>query len=288
MAGRFQRGGQAGISFFAFQDIITSVIGILLVITILLALHLEPAAPLSTDEAPPAPEQETKLQQTLDTLAALRAEIEQLQAAKSASDPGALAAENTLLKSQIAALKARRSQLRASAKTMTGDRGAEVARAEVARVRTELAAQTAALAEWRTKAAASQAAMVKLEQEVKQREAALLAERDRKNVLRLIPERTKTSKEPVLVLVTGAGLSLQRFDAGEVMNGRSAAQFRDALKQFSKLDQYLVLYFKPSGGGRFDELTEAARDAGFEIGYDAIPEQFEIEFRSTPTPAPAP
>jgi len=287
MAGRFQRGGQAGVSFFAFQDIIMSVIGILLVITLMLALHLDPAGALSTDEAPLRPELETKLQETLDALSALREQIAQLQAASSTNDPSVLAAENALLKGQIAALEARRQQLRTAAKTMAGDRAADAARAEVENVRAELTRQTAALAALREQAASSQASMVKLEQEVKQREAALLAERDRKNVLRLIPERSKTSKEPVLVIVTGAGLSLQRFDAGEVVTARRTGEFRDTLKQFAKLDQYLVFYFKPSGAGRFEELLEAAKDAGFEIGYDAIPEEFEVEFRSAPA-APAP
>jgi hypothetical protein len=204
------------------------------------------------------------------------------------TDPGALAAEIQLLRSQLEALKERRARLRTDGEAMTAGRGMDRVREEVARVRAQVAATGAALAEAKEKAAASQAAMVSLEQAVKQRESALLGERDRKNVLRLIPERTQTSKEPVLVLVTGAGLALQRFDAGEVVRVQRTRQFRDALEQFSSPDQYLVLYFKPSGAGRFDDLTEAAREAGFEIGYDAIPEEFEIEFRSTPVPAPVP
>jgi hypothetical protein len=283
MRGRFQRGGQAAISFFAFQDIITSVIGILIVITLLLALHLDEAVPLSTD-APVNPGLEEKLRGLLDALAAMRADL--AAAPEPAADPQAMAAGNAILRQKIEAAKEKAREGRATAARMAGDRSGDAARADIAKARADAGRLQAEMETLRRQAAESQAAMTALEVKVKQREAALLAERDRKNVLRLIPEKSQTSKEPVLALVTGRGISLQRFDAGETVQVRGVAEFRDALAQFSKLDQYLVLYFKPSGAEDFTKLTEAVRAAGFELGYDAIPEDFEVEFRSKPAPAP--
>ena len=281
MGGRFQRGGQPTISFFAFQDIITSVIGILLVVTLLLALHLDDPASRSTDETPASAALAAALEAALRELAAVQTEIAQLQAMNAAADPAALAAESALLREQTAALEEKNRKLRLTSAAMAGDRSGAAVQADLAKSRATLEQQRAAVRILRDQADASREAMAKLEMEAKEREAALVAELDRKNVLRLIPERSTTSKEPVLVLVDGRGVRLQRFDAGETATVRDLGGFRDALKQFSKLDQYLVYYFKPSASGRFEELTEAGKDAGFEIGYDAIPEEFELEFRSS-------
>jgi len=284
MGGRFQRGGQPTISFFAFQDIITSVIGILLVVTLLLALHLDDPASRSTDETPASAALAAALEAALRELAAVQTEIAQLQAMNAAADPAdpaALAAESALLREQTAALEEKNRKLRLTSAAMAGDRSGAAVQADLAKSRATLEQQRAAVRILRDQADASREAMAKLEMEAKEREAALVAELDRKNVLRLIPERSTTSKEPVLVLVDGRGVRLQRFDAGETATVRDLGAFRDALKQFSKLDQYLVYYFKPSASGRFEELTEAGKDAGFEIGYDAIPEEFELEFRSS-------
>ena len=282
MGGRFKRGGQPTISFFAFQDIITSVIGILLVVTLLLALHLDDPASRSTDETPASAALAAALEAALRELAAVQTEIAQLQAMNAAADPAALAAESALLREQTAALEEKNRKLRLTSAAMAGDRSGAAVQADLAKSRATLEQQRAAVRILRDQADASREAMAKLEMEAKEREAVLVAEFDRKNVLRLIPERSTTSKEPVLVLVDGRGVRLQRFDAGETATVRDLGAFRDALKQFSKLDQYLVYYFKPSASGRFEELTEAGKDAGFEIGYDAIPEEFELEFRSSP------
>ena len=58
-----------------------------------------------------------------------------------------------------------------------------------------------------------------------------------------------------------------------------ASKFKEALKGYAKLDQYIVFYFKPSGVEHFEKLTEAAKEAGFEIGYDAVGEEIVINFR---------
>ena len=93
MRARFQRGGTPTISFFAFQDIITSVIGILVVITLLLSMHLDQMPLVSSDtEAAPA-ERVAQLQRALDELSALRAEIDAVSAA-SAGGPGATVADD--------------------------------------------------------------------------------------------------------------------------------------------------------------------------------------------------
>ena len=123
--------------------------------------------------------------------------------------------------------------------------------------------------------------MKRSEDALRERESQLLAEQAKKNELWLIPERTKTSKEPVLAVVSADAVILQRFDHPEKSELRGSglpAKFVDALKAYSKLDQYLVFYLKPSGVDHFDALVEAAKRAGFEVGYDAVGEEININF----------
>lgn len=282
MAQRFQRGHQAGITFFAFQDIITAVGGIMVVITLMLALNLESGEETAFESNP---DMAAKLQTALEELTALRGKIAGVQRAEQASDPAAFSAEVSLLQAQAAALEKRREQLRAELKA-TGKSAATLTSVSGSRAQMEQLAKS--VEQLRQKAAVSQSAMKALEEQVKQQETALAGELDRKNILRVIPDRSTTTKEPILILVSAQTISLQRFDAGELASVRKESDLKRELGRLSKLDQYLVFYFKPSGAERFQELTEAARDAGYEIGYDAIPEDFHVEFRSAPARAPAP
>jgi hypothetical protein len=280
--GRFQRGGQPTISFFAFQDIITAVSGILVIVTLLLALHLDEVTPVSTDDEPASPESAAELDARLTELSAERAAIERLQAAQAISDPAALEAEIAKLKQQLAAANSRRAQQDAMASSVKANRAGDAVEVEAEAARRKLQANAEKLAELERRAAESAAAMAELERQVKERQAALLAEQQRRNDLWLIPQKSSTSKEPVLVIVEDQAVALQRFGQTEPQRVRRTREFTEALKTYSKLDHYLVFYFKPSGADRFKELGSAARDAGFEIGYDAIGEDANLRFGPRP------
>ena len=115
------------------------------------------------------------------------------------------------------------------------------------------------------------------------RENQLIEAQARKNEIWLIPDRSTTTREPVLAIVTADAVVIERFDHPEKIELRGfglRAKFEQALGSYSKLDQYIVFYFKPSGVDHFAELTEAARNAGFEIGYDAVNENVVIHFGS--------
>ncbi len=281
-AGRFQRGGGATVSFFAFQDIITAVIGILLVITLLLALHLDRVTGVSSDDEPASPERAAELTAKLAELTAERAAIEQLQAARAVTDPAALEADLAQLRQRLAAAAASREKNAATARAVLANPVGAGMEAEAEAVQRQLRAGEEKIATLEQKAAESTAAMVALEQQVKSREAALLAEQQLRNSIWLIPQKTSTSKEALLAVVDGQGISLQRFGQGEVQRARRKGEFTGALKSFSKLDHYLVFFFKPSGADRFEELSEAARAAGFEIGYDTVGEAAELNFGPRP------
>jgi hypothetical protein len=72
--GRRKRAG-SGVSFFAFQDIITSVVGIFVLITLIMVLELAQTVAESNATSP-----QTISQAVLDSLAALELEVTELQA----------------------------------------------------------------------------------------------------------------------------------------------------------------------------------------------------------------
>lgn len=124
--------------------------------------------------------------------------------------------------------------------------------------------------------------MQRLEQEVKNAEEAVQRIRDRKNVLRLIPNKSDTSKEPILVLVQDARIAIQGFDGKSNKIVQSAEEFLPALSALSAVDHYVVFYFKPSGALLFDKLVDQTKSKGFEVGYDVVPEDIELEFSANP------
>jgi hypothetical protein len=67
-----------------------------------------------------------------------------------------------------------------------------------------------------------------------------------------------------------------RFDQGQLIEVATLDGFYSQIRKFRKQDQYIVLYFRPSGAARFEELRQAVKNSGFEVGYDAIDEDAEL------------
>jgi len=283
MKGRFQRGKIGGISpFFAFQDIITSAMAVLITVVMLLALNMgEPARGEPGEPIPPQLAQQ--LASLLDELSSATADLRVAQDASAAAklNPAALRGEIEIMQGELASIRA---ISQAGMKGLTDKQrsdGPKIVLAELEKHKAANAAVAAQLAQEREKAARSQAEMKRAEETLRERESQLLAEQAKKNELWLIPERSKTSKEPVLAVVSADAVILQRFDHPEKSELRGSglpAKFGDALKTYSKLDQYIVFYLKPSGVDHFDALVDSAKSAGFEIGYDAVGEEVTINF----------
>ena len=160
------------------------------------------------------------------------------------------------------------------------DREAQI---EKERHLTKLATLREALEAARQQLQLSAQTLITMEQRTKDAEAQLQQSRDRQNVLRLIPERSDTSKEPILVLVRAETFLVQSFDGSKAQIARSHDALMESLADLSPAKHYVVLYFKPSGAHHFAALTQQVRRAGFEIGYDLIPEILDLEASSSTT-----
>lgn len=285
MKGRFQRGKIGGISpFFAFQDIITSAMAVLITVVMLLALDIGDPSRANSGEVAPGNLVE-QLNKLLDALSRANAQLRALQNAASTAklDPGILKGEIESMRAELAAI---RTISQTTGKELTAaqrNEGAKIVWGEIEKHKAAVAAKARQLAQSEAAAARSLAEMQRAEEALRAKESQLLAEQARKNELWLIPDRSKTSKEPVLAIVSADVVVLQRFDHAEKteLRGRGLfSKFDGALKDYSKLDQYIVFYFKPSGVDHFQILTDAAKTAGFEIGYDAVGEEAAINFNT--------
>lgn len=277
MSRRKLRSSGSPISFFAFQDIITAVSGILIIVTLLLALNVG-GSQSSADEEKASAEQESKLARLLDELTVLRRTAERDVAEQvgraSASELRSRAVE---LNEQAELLATKNAKQKAGAKGMSDD----VTVANRAQLLAELGAtmnpRKAEILALEGEAAQKAAEVKAAAQAVEKAQAAVVAEQARKNVLRLIPEPSASNREPVVVQLGARSWSIQRFDVRDKQTGSSLADFRTALGAFAPLKQYLVFYGKPSSADDFDAFVEAGRTAGFGVGYDLVGENAEIE-----------
>jgi hypothetical protein len=271
---------RGGTSFFAFQDIITGTIGFIIVIAVFLALSLDRVIHISTDPDSPLAD-ESRLQALHEQIAELRRQLPNPRDASPSEDLPALRRMVESLKASIAALTRAKPTAEddTSAASRMIDREILIERqkleAELEDLRKRIQAESVAEIEQGARAR-------ELESAVKEAQSQLVSMQDRKNVLRLIPDRANTSKEPVVVVVTDDQLRVHRFDRAETFTLDVGSALEAYLKELSPLNYYVVLYFKPTGAGSFRIMTNKVRSMGFEIGYDLIPEEIEFDFGSEP------
>jgi hypothetical protein len=285
------RNWDSKITFFAFADIITAVSGMLIFITLLLATDLGQP----TRDRAAAAIVESQIEETLarqQKADEQNARLESLLSnAQAAPDAGKLQTDIDRIRVELE--DARKQQL-ALAERLAGSHAATQAR-DARLGLSDLAASVQrtlgeALAIGRRDGDA-RVAMAPLKAQVERLENTLVRLRQRDGQVWLIPDHNGTTKEPVLVTVGKAGATVERFNHPEQRkqwDGAAAdSQFRAYLGKNDAAKQYVVFLIRPSGISLFQELLQAARGAGFEVGYDALEEDREIHF-STPPPIDEP
>lgn len=293
MSSRLRSLNSTKISFFAFQDIITSVSGILILVTLILATELDRPTTRTIHDADP--ELERKLADTLRQQAEADAQNQNLEkllaAAETAPAAEKLEADITRLRAQLAEEKKKHAnvaeQLAASQSAIEArDRtlGLTDLKTQIQRIIQEAEALARQEAEVRKE-------MASLEQKVAGVQSKLLKLREREGKLWLIPDKSSTTKEPILATISGSGAKVERFDhpaeAKEFVKSSARSGFESYLAEAKPVDQYVVFLVRPSGIELFERLLKLARDRGFEVGFDALEENREIHF-TTPPPLEEP
>jgi hypothetical protein len=292
------------ISFFAFADIITAVSGVLIFVALLLATDLGRPTDSRSQAANSAIEQ--RLHKALAQQVEVDAQNHRLQellaTADVAPDLEKLQTDITRLRSQLSEEQKKQVAL---ADQMADSQAAIAARDKVLGL-TDLKATVQRVVE-ETESIARQddkarSEMGNLDRQAAQAQSKLLMLRQREGQLWLIPDKSATTKEPILVTVAGAGVTIERFDhpdqRKQLEKSGADTAFKTFLSGAKALDQYVVFLVRPSGIGIFQDLVKSARDMGFDVGFDALEEDRHIHFSTPPavdestppteTPATAP
>lgn len=275
-------GGAPKSSFFSFQDIIMSVTGILIVIALMLALQIDkldgsPSSGEISEDAELATASPGELHDLEDEISKLKTILEKSRSLDRENETkGEIQGEIARLEDQIISLSgpqdAPLTQLPSPLKP-----GALKSRAaEIIRLKNEIELAKTKLNTLGPTVQQTNRNAIELERKVKLAEATVAQSRLDSKKLRLIRELSDTTKEPVIVDVGERQIRVMRFDKPGTTTMESAEDFQRSLKSYRKEEQYFVLYFRPSGATRFNSLREAVKDAGFEVGYDAVEESSDL------------
>jgi hypothetical protein len=266
--------------FLSFQDIIMSVTGILIVISLLLAIEIdrqpiEARATGVSGDADTSIASQTELSEVLDKLVRAETELEQLRASEqSRESESELKASIARLEEEVARLMSKSSVQRDSTEGTDQElltKGVAIVRmtSEIEDLRKRLEAVSGVVSE--------QAPQLRgLETVVKEAEASVAAARLKGLKVRLVPEQSDTSKEPIIVDLSRTRAVVMRFDNPNPISAVTLPEFYRIIEQFEPTKQYFVLFVRPSGAGRFKQIRQAIVNSKFEVGYDAVEEDTEI------------
>ncbi|HTB84967.1 MAG TPA: hypothetical protein VK742_15030 [Candidatus Sulfotelmatobacter sp.] len=276
------------ISFFAFADIITAVSGVLIFVALLLATDL--GVPTNNKKTSTNPDTEQRMQEILAQQAEVDAQNERLQellaTANTSPDPDKLQTDIKRLKAQLAreqqsqtALLQQMTQSQAAIAKRDAELGLTALKAQIEK-------ENAKIKEIADEEAVVRSDTETVEQHIAGLRSKLIQLRQREGKLWLIPEQGTGTKEPVLALVSGQGLSLERFDqpdkTKEIDSAMARHDFEEFLKTLKPADEYVVFLIRPSGIILFQDLVKTAREMNIDVGYDAIEENKDVYFASPP------
>lgn len=272
--------GTGSTSFFAFQDIITAVTGIMVLIALLMALQI-------TSDQPSEPKIDSELTQTLAELSArrdeLHSQVEVIRATAKTAESGSedVAAQIGNIEEMIRELNRESARLVQDANLATASNPAPVD-IESIQKSNEQAKDTITKIQEQNKLLAREIA--DMEARVDKAQVAALEVASNTSDIWLTPDKSDTSKEPVIISVMPDTMTAQRLDAGQESEVRrtsnSESNLSELLKDTQPTDQFLVFYFKPSTLSGFDSVIEAAKSLGYEVGYDIVEEEGVVRFTS--------
>jgi chromosome segregation ATPase len=116
----------------------------------------------------------------------------------------------------------------------------------------------------------------KLEKEVQLLKEQILKLEQTKNDIWLIPENTRTSKSPLIIIANPDHFELKTLESKTSLKGND---IKTLLKDFSSLDKYVVFYIKPTLFDKSKDFIDEAKALNFEVGYEPINEDQQISFK---------
>ena len=276
------------ITFFAFADIITAVSGMLIFITLLLATDL--GQPTDNRAQSANSELERQLNNTLSQQTEADAQNRGLQqllaSANTAPSAEKLQSDISRLRAELAAEKSKHAGLAEELATSQTNLAERDRLLGITSIKERIVASAREADEISDKEILVRQETAVLENRIPGIEDKILKYRARAGELWLIPDRTGTTKEPVLAITSGTGLQIARFNQPDKTEkfgkGAAASGFAAYLQHIKSDKQYVVFLIRPSGIDLFRDLVEKARGAGFEVGFDPLEENRQIHFTAPP------
>ena len=279
--------GSKGISLFAFQDVIMSVTGVVIVIALILALQIDkvrvPGSPLdpsdlSTDEGSRlhSPQDLRELELQVSELSERMRQL--LVTNRKEESKNEINADIKDLESRIkrlVTLKSSKTDESVESTLNSSEHLLEIAK--IKKLKTNLEDDLKKLNQKISENSELGKDMRNIEIKLKEDASAVTEARSKENDLVLIPELNNSTKEPIIVDVRGNGLVISRLDSGTVSGLIKIHDFSSCCRKLKPREHYFVFFFRPSGTRHFDELCKVAKEARFEIGYDAIEERANLK-----------
>lgn len=257
---RRDRGTSAPLTLFSFQDLITSLSGILILLVLLMAVEValrRTAAGGATDTSEIPPDIEP-LRARVDALS------QETDALKKKLD-GHITPDKLELVQRVTAAEREREDLRQM-----------IERSKTVQRSMELQLQTARANEARTNRD-----ILPLKEELARLRSAMTKAVEQSKIF-FIPEQG-VLKTPVLVECAGNGIRVGFIDRDTKAvafrpDNDGIREFDKHLKQFSPSREYFVFMIKPSGLSYWSKLLQRARTEDFDVGYDALEENLSVGF----------
>ncbi|TWT66366.1 hypothetical protein [Allorhodopirellula solitaria] len=259
-----------GISFFAFQDIITAVVGIFILITLILVLQLAQRVEAASEAVP------QDIQPIVDTIAELRQQISQIEAEiaeRSAAGSQTAGLNKFNIAEKVEQLKSENARLAARIETSRSKQSELKKLAFVALAESEkLAKEAASLSK-------HQQELNELAQQTAQLQSKQKALRSDDSTI----FRDQTDEGTFLVLITVSPETIRIRDGllqtEQILTGTSRIdQWKQWLAEIPLSRRHLLLRIRPGGERDFRSMKSAADAADAAYGFTVVGMQEAARF----------
>jgi len=279
MSNRLRSSLAPRISFFAFQDIITSTSGILIIVVLLLGTFLGSFVPeISTSPQTPPRELLDKKQSLLSEVARMKAQLQTMQSGGEIgdADEGRLRKARERMEAEKMSLEQEVRGKKIARENKKQEMAGAIEAAGLMPIVTEVDALEKKNEVAKKTTAALEAEYEQLRRAVEKNEAKLAAFEADKGKIWLQPRKQETTKAPLIFSMDGEKAKLYEFDRPEhnqewALGSRQLVpEVKAKLNEYSPRTHYLVIFLQPEGVSDANQVKEVAKKLGFDVGWDAL------------------
>jgi phage shock protein A len=280
-----RRSNQNPVSLFSFQDIITSMVGIVLLITLILILQLmsqmSAAPPTPTRTVQELRQQIAEMQPVLTELQDALAELYRVREQSEVFTPSqertdALQSTVDRLETNVAAAEKKIDEIKKRIDELQNS----PAFRKLTETQQEIDALAAALAglQQQTKQMTDDAAALQAKiQELKAKNTALDQQIANNPALKLTVTVPQESDKMAFILDYGQGtITVIPTDGSPQQKFSSRSQFSSWVSRRDYQKEHFVVYVRPSRFGQYEDIIKELRAKGFDVGLQVIGEKADL------------